>query len=69
MVTSAKNTVLTPTIAELPVKELAPGQGHFPAAGASGSDTRYIVGPGRGREIRAVFCNVNVKPPLQFLRE
>ena len=48
------HAVLTPTIAELPVKELAPGQGHFPAAGASGRDTRYIVGPGRGREIRAV---------------
>ena len=28
------------------------GQGHFSAAGASGSDTRYIVGPGRGRDPR-----------------
>jgi len=48
------HAVLTPTIAELPVKELEPGDGHFPATGASGTETRFIVGPGRGLEIRAV---------------
>lgn len=48
------HAVLTPSIAELPVKELAPGEGHFPAGGASGPDTRFIIGSGQGLEIRAV---------------
>jgi TonB family protein len=48
------HAVLTPTIADLPVKELQPGEGHFPAEGASGPDTRFIIGPGQGLEIRAV---------------
>lgn len=55
------HAVLTPTIADLPVKELAPGEGHFAAAGASGPDTRFIIGPGQGLEIRAV--------PLQDLTD
>lgn len=48
------HAVLTPSIADLPVKELSPGDGHFPAEGASGPDTRFIIGPGQGLEIRAV---------------
>lgn len=48
------HAVLTPAIAELPVKELSPGEGHFAVAGATGRDTRFIVGGGRGLEIRAV---------------
>ncbi len=48
------HAVLTPAITELPVKEIEPGKGHFDVGGATGRDTRFIVGSGRGLEIRAV---------------
>jgi TonB family protein len=48
------HAVLIPAMIELPLKELKPGTGHFPAVGAAGPDIRFVIGRGGGLEIRAV---------------
>jgi TonB family protein len=48
------HAVLIPAMLEIPLKELAPGSGHFPAVGASGPDIHFVIGRGGGLEIRAV---------------